>query len=162
MLAPAILFYDVVMALHIAGAIIAFGVTFAYPLLVPYVARTNPAALATVHRAQGEIGKKIVTPGMTVVLAAGVYMASDRDLWDRPWVSGPMVILLVLFGLGGAFFSPRERKLADLAERDFAGGGTASAEYTALAKQVAAVGAAAGVLVLLAVFLMVTKPGGYA
>jgi hypothetical protein len=158
----AIYFYDVVLAVHIAAVVIAFGVTFAYPLLVPYVARTNPAALGTLHRAQSEITKKINTPGMAVVLAAGIYMASDRDLFDKVWVSVPMVILFVLFGLSGAFFGPQERKLADLAERDFGGGGTtASPEYEAASQRMAGVGAAVVILILVAVFFMAAKPGGY-
>ena len=77
----------------------------------------------------GDVGTRVMTPAMVVVLGSGIYLASDRDLWDRPWVSIPMVILIVLFGLGGAFFAPRERDLAVLAERDLDGTAGRSAEY---------------------------------
>jgi uncharacterized membrane protein len=161
----AIRFYDVVVAVHVLGVVFAFGVIFAYPVLVGYVKRHQPYAMAALHAAQDQIGRKVITPGMIVVLVAGVYLASDIEAWDRPWVSGPLVILFVLFGLGGAFFSPQERKLADLAQRDIAAAeGTTvefSAEYEALYERVKLVAFGAIGLVTLAVFLMVTKPGGY-
>lgn len=162
----AISFYDVVLSVHVLAVVIAFGVTFAYPVLLTYVKARQPHAMAALHTAQDEIGKKLITPAMVVVLVAGIYLASDRELWDRAWVSGPMLILIILFGLGGAFFSPRERKLADLAQRDIAAAaGTKvefSSDYEALYSRVRAVGLFAAALVAVAVFLMITKPGGYA
>lgn len=163
----AILFYDVVTAVHVLGVVVAFGITFAYPLLLRWVKGRHPHAMPALHGAQDMLGKRIVTPGMVVVLVAGIYLASDRDLWDRVWVSVPMLILIVLFGLGGAFFAPQERKLAELSQRDLASGsepGTVrfSAEYEALYQRVYTVGLVAAGLVAVAVFFMVAKPGGYA
>lgn len=162
----AIRFYDVIVAVHVLGVVTAFGVTFAYPILLGYVKRQQPHAMAALHAAQDQIGKKVITPSMVVVLVAGAYLASDIDVWDRPWVSAPLLILIVLFGLGGAFFSPQERKLADLAQRDIAAAaGTKvefSAEYEALLKRVQTVAVVASLLVAVAVFVMITKPGGYA
>lgn len=161
----AIRFYDVVVAVHVLGVVFAFGVIFAYPVLLGYVKRQQPYAMAALHAAQEQIGRKVITPGMVVILVAGVYLASDIEVWDRPWVSVPMLILLVLFGLGGAFFSPQERKLADLAQRDIAAAaGTSvefSDEYEALYSRVMTVALVAIGLVTVAILLMVTKPGGY-
>jgi len=161
----AIRFYDVVLAIHVLGVVFAFGVMFAYPVLLGYVKSQQPHAMAALHSAQEQLGRKVITPGMTVVLVAGVYLASDIEVWDRPWVSIPMLILLVVFGLGGAFFTPRERKLADLAQRDIAASaGTSvefSDEYEALYQRVMTVALGVIGLVTVAVFLMVTKPGGY-
>lgn len=161
----AIRFYDVIVAVHVLGVVVAFGVTFAYPILIEFVKRRQPHAMAALHLAQDEIGKKVITPGMVVVLVAGIYLATDAELWDRPWVSGPMAILIVLFGLGGAFFSPQERRLAEMAQKDIAtaAGATVefSPEYESLYTRVRAVGLIAAALVALAVFLMVAKPGGY-
>ncbi len=70
------------------------------------------------HDVQGRLGKRLITPFATLLLLSGIYLASDRDLWDQTWVTVPLVILIVILGLGGAFFSPRERRLARLAERD--------------------------------------------
>ncbi len=72
-------------------------------------------------------------------------------------------IVAVLLGLGGAYFRPRERRLAELAERDVgaSGGGEVefSDEYQRLNRQVAMVGVVSYVLIIAAVWVMVTKPG---
>lgn len=161
----AILFYDVVVALHVAAIVIAFGVTFAYPLMEPAYMKYNPRAMAGYHHVQAVVGQKVIAPAGGIALLAGVYLASDRDYWDRPWVGVPLVILIVLLGAGGAFFGPQEKKAAALAERDIAAAGTGevvfSSEYLATRALVAKVGAAGSLLVLVAIFFMVAKPGGY-
>lgn len=162
MTTPAIFFYDVVLAAHIACIVIAFGVTFAYPILIPYVLRTNPRMAPTIHRAQEQVGKKIIAPFGGLALLAGAYLASDRDYWSEVWVTVPMIILLALLIGGGAFFSPNEAKAAELAERDIAASGDGeirfSAEYEAVAGRVKTVGAIASLLVLVAIFFMTAKP----
>ena len=70
----------------------------------------------------------------------------------------PLVILVLLLGLGGAFFTPREKALAAFAQRDLAAGGTLSDEYHASAKVLGIVGALSSLLVLIAIFSMVAKP----
>jgi hypothetical protein len=156
-IATSLRFYDIVLFLHIAGVVTAFGVTFAYPLIVPLTARSMPDKLPWLHRMQGEIGKKIITPSATVVLIAGLYLALSGDgpfdlkQW---WVGFGLLAILLLLGLGGAFFAPRERRLAELAERDLAAGAL-SEEYEALAVQVARVGAFSSLLVLVTVLFMV-------
>ncbi len=158
----AVLFYDVVLAGHIAAVIIAFGVTFAYPIMGPFIAGRHPDAVPALHEAQGRVGKFLITPAAIVALLLGIYLASDRDFWGETWVEVPLVILIVLLGLGGAFFGPSEGKAAELARRDLAAsaGGevTWSPEYLAITKRVAMVGLLANVLILVAVFFMTAKP----
>jgi uncharacterized membrane protein len=141
----AVQFYDVVVAIHVMAIVAAFGLWFAYPLLVP---RGDAAA----HRAQARVARVVVTPAGTLALLAGIYLASDRSYWDKSWVGIPLLILIVLMGITGAYFIPRQLRLAELAE---AGAGT---DYDALARQVARVAMLAAALVLVAVFLMVVKP----
>jgi hypothetical protein len=163
----AIYFYDVVVAVHVMAVVVAFGVTFAYPVIEAQIMRLSPRALPSWHTTVAFLQSKFVTPAMAIALFAGVYLASDRDLFDRIWVQLPFAILIVLFGLTGSFFTPQSRKLAELAARDVAaapagdGPVTWSAEYLAVAKRVAVVGTAAGLLILVAIFFMVAKPGGY-
>jgi hypothetical protein len=149
----AILFYDVVKFVHVTSVVLAFGVTFAYPILGPFLARNHAAALGPFHAAQERIGKVLITPFATLALISGIYMAADRDLFSEVWVTVPMIILIVLLGMGGAVFSPLERKAA------VAAGNPESAEYQALVKKIATAGQVAGVLILVALFFMVAKPG---
>ena len=160
--ATALRFYDVVVFLHIAAAITAFGVTFVYPLIVPLTARSAPDKLPWLHTLQGEIGRKIITPSAALVLLTGLYLALSGDgpfdLSDW-WVGFGLLAILVILGLGGAFFSPQEGRLGELAERDWAAG-ELSEEYQALGVQVARVGAAVSVLVLVTVLFMVLGAHG--
>jgi hypothetical protein len=141
----AVQFYDIVVAIHVMAVVAAFGLWFAYPLLVP---RGDAAA----HRAQARVARVVVTPAGTLALLAGIYLASDRSYWDKSWVGIPLLILIVLMGITGGYFMPRQLRLAELAD---AGAG---ADYDALARQVARVALVAAALVLVAVFLMVVKP----
>jgi hypothetical protein len=142
---PAITFYDVVLSVHVMAVVAAFGVWFAYPLLVP---RGDAAA----HRAQVRVARMVVTPAGTLALLAGAYLASDRSYWDESWVGVPLLILIVLMGVTGAYFIPRQQRLAELAE---GGGGS---EYETLADQVRRVALVAAGLVVVAIFFMVAKP----
>lgn len=150
----AILFYDVVVALHVISIVLAFGVTFAYPILFPFLGRNHPQALAPMHEAQERIGKFLITPFAVLALITGIYLAADRDLFSEVWVQVPMGILIILLGLGGAFFAPQERRAAELART-----APGSPEYMAIAQKVSKVGTLSAVLVLVAIFFMVAKPG---
>ena len=149
----AVTFYDVVLWIHIAGVVIAFGGIFTYPVWFSHVGRAPAATRAGFHRGQAKIGKYVISPGLLVILLAGAYLASDRDLWSEVWVSIPLVILFILGGLGGAYFGPREERLATLAE---AGD---EAAYRPLFAQVRTVSYVGMALVLIAMFFMVTKLG---
>lgn len=151
-------FYGVVKSIHVFAVVFAFGVTFSYPIVLGWLRANHPDVLPTFHRMQERIGKLMVTPGMIVILLSGIYLASDGDFWKEQWVTIPFVILIVLFGMGGAFFSRRERVIAETADRDLASGGTLSAEYDAQSRALAIGGTIAGVLIVLAVFFMVAKP----
>src|SRR2546423_9894551 len=126
MFATALRFYDIVVFIHIAAVVTAFGVTFVYPLIVPLTQRSAPDKLPWLHHLQGEVGRKIITPSAAVVLLAGLYIALSGDgPFDMKdwWVGFGLLAVLVLLGLGGAFFAPRERRLGELGGRGPPGGG---------------------------------------
>jgi hypothetical protein len=155
---PAILFYDVVVAVHVMCIVIAFGVTFVYPVIIPWFIGAHPEAMPTVHEMQVRIGRILIMPFATLALLTGIYLAADRDLFSETWVTVPMIILIVLLGLGGAFFTPREKELAAIARRDLEAGGGLSDEYAAKGRAVGMVGAFSSLLILFAIFCMVAKP----
>jgi uncharacterized membrane protein len=161
-LVPAILFYDVVLAVHIAAIVLAFGITFSYPALSVFVTRSNPRMLPTLHAAQVFVSRVMIGPAAILAFVAGAYLASDRDYWSETWVSVPMVILIALIVSGPLFFDRQERRAAELAARDVEASGPGevrlSPEYEAVASRLALVGAIADVLILVAVFVMTAKP----
>jgi Predicted integral membrane protein (DUF2269) len=157
-------FYSFVLFLHIASAVIAFGVTFAYPVIQMAIMRGDVRALPAWHTAEEAVGRKLITPGAILVLLSGIYMALDRwDDFGGAWFSAAGVIVVVLLGLGHGFFVPQSRRLKAQAEADLAAGaaetGRMSAAYDAIGRRVAAVGILSSLLVLLALLLMVWKPG---
>jgi uncharacterized membrane protein len=165
MFAPAIQFYDVILALHIMAVVVAFGVIFAFPIIGAFVTREHPRALPVFHATNDRLGRFLITPAATVALLAGFYLAGDRHYMGKVWVIVPLIILVLLLGLAGAFFGPNERRARDLAARDIAasapdGPVKLSDEYQALTARVARVGALSAVLILVAIFFMAAKPGG--
>jgi len=148
----AVTFYDVVKWVHIMAVVVAFGGAFTYPVWFGFVRRAAPGERVFFHRAQAFLGQWVITPGLVVIILAGAYMATDRDLWAEPWVTVPLVIAIIIGGLGGAYFGPRENRLAELAE----GGG--GAEYDEVSAQVRNVTWLALFLVALAAYFMVAKP----
>jgi uncharacterized membrane protein len=150
----AVRLYDAIVSLHVIAIVLAFGVTFAYSIIVPHFARNNPGGLATLHEAQHVVGSRLIMPSMVVALITGLYLAADADVFGEVWVQVPMTILLILFALGGAFFTPTEKRMAAAARTDPAG-----AEYQALTARMIKVAVAADVLILVAIFFMVAKPG---
>lgn len=158
----AVTFYDVVLWVHVTSIIAAFGVTFAYPVTMPFFLRNHPRSMPAVHQAQDLVGKVLITPAATLALLAGAYLATDRDLWSEVWVTVPLVILIVILGLGGAFFAPTERKAAELASRDIAAAGDGepqfSPEYEAVLARLRNVDMLATLLIVLAAYFMIAKP----
>lgn len=163
MLSPAVTFYTVVLAAHIASVVIAFGITFAYPVMYAVGIRREPRSMPGIHRIQDIVGKAVITPFLAVALVCGIYLASKLHVWSDFYVQWGLGAIIVLGGLGGAFFAPHERRLAELAERDVAAAGdgevTWSAEYTAVRQRVAMVGYASNLLVLLTIYFMTAQTG---
>ena len=155
-------FFDIVLWLHITSVVIAFGVMFTYPVIVPLTVRNAPRQVAWLHDMQAALGRMVVTPAAALVLITGIYLAADADVFSKWWVAIPLLAILLILGLGGAFFAPRDRKLAELARRDIAAAGEGqvvfSDEYEDLGRQVGTVGAFVVLLVVIVIFVMVTGP----
>lgn len=149
----AILFYDVVLFVHIVAVVLAFGVTFTYPVVYAVAARSDWEQRAALHSIVQRIGRTYISYGLLVVVLTGAYLASDRDYWSEPWVGGPLLIAIIIGGLGGGYLGPREVRLARAADSRDEG------EYRALLKPVRLASTSVSLLVIVAIFLMTTKPG---
>jgi hypothetical protein len=155
----AIEFYDISVFVHVAAVVVGFGATFAEAIMFPVAMKTGPQHLPYVHRLQLAINQRMATPALALIIITGIYQTADRWEFGDFWISATFLIALILGGLNGAYFIPSDRRLAPLVEQDLAETGAPSEGYLAQAKRQGTFGAVAGVLVLVAVFLMVTKPG---
>jgi len=156
--------YELSLFVHITAVVIGFGATFAEAVAFPVAMKLDPRHLPYVHQLQLAINQRLTTPALVVVLATGIYQVLDADYdFGDAWISGSLLIILLLGGLIGAYFIPTDRRLGPMVQReiDSTGGGAValSEEYQSAARTEGILGAVAGVLVVIAIYLMVVKPG---
>jgi uncharacterized membrane protein len=150
--------YKIALFLHVLAVVLAFGPTFAYALFTSvtrHSPRSTPALIEAIQRSD----RYLVTPGMVIVLLAGVYMLVDGD-WDagEAFISAGFVAIFLLLGLQLTFFTPQVAKLKRLAERDLKSGDTLSDEYLEASARIGKVGSLAGLVVVVTIFFMTYKP----
>jgi uncharacterized membrane protein len=157
-------FYNLVVFLHIASAIVGFGAIFGYPVFYRIGMGREPRGLPLFHRVQQFVGTRLITSGLAMLLATGIYMvlAGVYEFRDT-FVGVGILIVIVLGALGGVYFSRKEALLQELAECDIAAAGsgkvTLSREYVDLARRVELMTFLSAGLVLVALLFMVFKPG---
>lgn len=150
--------YSVGLFIHILAVVLAFGPTFGYGILfsvVPNYPRATPALLAGIQR----IDRYLVTPGLIVVLLAGIYVMSEGN-WDggELFITIGFLAIVALFGLQHGFFRPQTAKAKALAERDLQSGDTLSEEFEEISRRLGTVGPIAGLIVVVTIFFMTVKP----
>ena len=154
--------YEIFVAIHVIAVLLAYGLPLAYPLMLPWLRRHHPRSMPGVHAVQHRLNKILTGPGTLLVLGAGIYLSSKADAWDEPFVGVGFVAVLIIAGAGGWVVGASE-KMARLAEADVARAGsgdvTWSEEYEETWKHYERVEMALGLVVLVTVFLMATKPG---
>ena len=160
--------YELSLFIHISAVMVGFGATFAEAIMFPVAMKAGVRHLPYVHRLQLAINTWLATPALVIVLATGIYQVADQDAYgfDQFWISATMTIVIVIGGLLGGYFIPADRKLGPMVEREIAAAGEGgvglddlSAEYQRRARIEGVVGTITGILLIVAVYLMVTQPG---
>jgi uncharacterized membrane protein len=152
--------YEISVFVHVTAVMVGFGATFAEAIMFPVAMKAGVRHLPYVHRLQLAINQRLATPAMVVVLLTGIYQTVDGDWgFGSFWISATFLIVIAVGGLLGAYFIPTDRRLATQAERELDETGNVSEDYLRQARREGAIGALTGVLLIAAVFLMVTKPG---
>lgn len=156
--------YQLSVWIHICAVVIGFGMTFVEAILFPVALSLNARYLPLVHRLQIVINKNFATPALLIVLITGIYQVADAGWgFGSFWISASFLIVIVLGGMLGAYFIPSDRKLGSMIEGEIAAAGDAALEpsdaYMAKARFQGIMGAITGILIIVAIFLMVVKPG---
>jgi len=158
----AVSFYDIVLAVHIMAVVVAFGATFAYPIIFAVGARTDPRSLPVLHKISYTVERLLVNPGLLLVLVAGIYLASQGHHWSEFFVQWGLGVVVVIGAVVGVVLIPASKRAQELAERDIATSGEGSiemsAEYQAVVRRISTVGTLLSVLVLLTILFMAIKP----
>jgi uncharacterized membrane protein len=163
MIAPAVAFFEVILAIHIMAAVVAFGVTFAYPIMFAVGAKHDPRSLPVLHKIEYTIERWLINPGMLVLFAAGIYLASKLHQWSAFYVQWGFAVVIVIGALVGSVMIPTAKKAAAIAERDIAASSgekiELSEEYQGLVRRLTRVGGTLSLLVLVTIYFMATHTG---
>jgi uncharacterized membrane protein len=155
-------FYDVVLAIHVMAVVVAFGVTFAYPMLFAVGARHDPRSLPVLHRIEYTIERWLINPALLAVVLAGVYLASDRHHWSEFFVQWGLAASVVIGALVGSIMIPTAKRAEQTAARAVAasadGPVALDEEYRRLVRRLSVVGSLLSLLVLVTILFMVIKP----
>jgi len=150
--------------IHVTAVVVGLGMTFAEAVLFPVAMKLDPRHLLYVHRLQLTINRYVANPALLLIVITGIYQVSDGN-WDFGsfWISATFLIVLIIGALTGAYFIPTDKRLEAMisAEIDAAGPDefTPSEEYLRQARIEGIVGSVTGILIVIALYMMVVKPG---
>jgi uncharacterized membrane protein len=160
--------YEIVLALHIMGVVLTFGWVFALPIVFLVAVRHDPRSLPVLHRIEYTVERALVNPALLLTLGAGIFLASDGHHWGQFFVSWGVGVVVVIGAVVGSVLIPTAKRaeqaitgdLGAAAEGELTAGGSfqPGAEYQRLTRRLNVVGSAVGLLALVTIAFMVTKP----
>lgn len=139
---------------HVLLAIIAVGFNASYGILLARAAR-EPEHELHVLRTVKVLDDRFANPAYALLLVTGVAMVLVGGLsFATLWIALALGLYGVLLVVGAAVYTPTLRRQIAVLERD----GPGSPEYRRLASRGRIVGIVLAAVVVVIVFLMVTKP----
>lgn len=149
--------YKVMLFLHLASVVAAFGAMVVHPLMDARSKDAGPETRRSLMGWMAKNGRMVHFPALVLVGVFGLGMVfsskvegSDENLFgfDQAWVSLSLLVWIAICGIVSGMLMPAERKLA-------AGAG----DVEALEKKIAIGGQITTVLFLVMLYLMIWKPG---
>jgi len=146
--------YELLKFLHVLLAIAAVGANLTYGIWISRAAR-EPRHLAFALRGVKILDDRIANPAYALLLITGLAMVHVRGIsWATPWLLASLILYAVLVALGLFGYTPVLRRQIAALET----GGPDAPEYRRLAARGLRLGIVLAVLVVVIVFLMVTRP----
>jgi hypothetical protein len=148
--------------LHVLGAIVAFGPTFAFPFIgamgggEPQHANFATRVSNTItHRVVFPIGITLPITGAAMILVRGMNLA-DRAYW---WLSAAIVLYVIAYGYSFFFQRKLVAQVIDITAAPPAPGASGPPpELRALVARIQRGGMITSILLVTIIFLMVVKP----
>ncbi len=134
--------------LHVLGAIFLVGGVTTHALLRPMTARAGDAVRQALYQLAWRVQVAMVYTGSALVLITGILLWVGRFKLFTGWLLLGVLLYVAAMGLDGAFLSPNLRRA-----RTRAGEGSQPVAAAAMTIQLVA-----WVLLLVVVYLMVTRP----
>ena len=146
--------YTVIKFFHVLLAILAVGFNASYGIWVTRAAR-EPEHQLHVLRGIKVLDDRFANPAYALLLVTGFAMVIVGDLaLSTFWIAAALVLYAVLLVVALAVYTPTLRRQIAVLESH----GADSEEYRRVSRRQGVVGPMLGVIVLVIVFLMVTKP----
>lgn len=144
--------YELLLFVHIAGAIVWLGGAFVFQVYGMIELRTGDvAAIARFAGNAGKIGERLFTPTSLVVVLAGIGLMLDGDWqWGRLWVVFSLVAFAGSFLLGITTLAPTAKRIPVV--------GPATPEGQALIRKIFGLLRIDLMFMFTIVFAMVVKP----
>jgi len=138
---------------HILAAIVAVGSNVTYAFWLARAGRDRDRLVFTIEGIR-RLDSRIANPAYVLVLLTGLGMvALGAFSFATGWILAAIVLYVALVVIGIAFFAPAIKRQLEEAQRD-----PSSAAYAAAASRSNLFGSGTLLVVLVIVFLMVTKP----
>jgi predicted integral membrane protein DUF2269 len=154
--------FGVLISIHVVGAVVGLGPTFAFAIMGPLAGKVSPEGGLGIMEAMDKIEWRIVNPILlTIQPATGALLIWNRGLnhnfftGDRAWLIGGIGAYLAATIIALGIMDPALKSMIRMAK----GGQGGTPEFGALAKRSATFGPILTVLGLTIVVLMIWKPG---
>lgn len=146
--------FEIVKFVHVLSAIIAVGFNASYGVLLRRAAREPEHELHVLETVK-VLDQRFANVGYTLLLITGVWMVliSPFRLTEF-WILAGLVLYVLAALAGIALYAPIMRRQVAILQA----GGRESPEYAFLARRAQVLGVILTVMVIVIVFLMVTKP----
>ena len=152
-------FVPFLLFLHVMGAILAFGPTFAYSIMGAMAGREPQHANFSARQTEA-IGNKLVYPLAIFQGISGVLLilATSIDLKSATWLAAGIVLYAIALTYSLTIQRNALHQLIELSSTPPAPGSPPSPEIPATIKKIQRGGMLLGLMIVVIVFLMVTKP----
>ena len=146
--------YDASVAIHVAAALVGFGVTFSYPVIQLVAERQGPDALAVGLDAILAISRWVAVPATLVVGVTGVFQLADGPYsLEDAWLAAGLAFSLAVMAVAVLYLAPAYRRAGEAARAG------SIDDYRAAVRGTKLVGPLVAAAVLATAVLMEVKPG---
>jgi uncharacterized membrane protein len=147
--------FQLVKFVHVLLAIVAVGFNASYGIWLARAAKAPQATQSHVLRTIKLLDDRFANPAYGLLLVTGLFMAASAGIpFSRLWIAGAIGLWLILIFVGLGVYTPTLRDQIRVLESE----GPGSEEYQRLATRGRSVGIVLGIIVIVIVYLMVTKP----
>lgn len=150
--------YRLLLYLHILTAIVALGVTFAFPFLQSFAEKNGVVATRFAHRAIRRITLFVVYPGAALVFLWGLGLIFEHETGYKDDFPAWLMIAIMLFiaiVVLDVLYTRRQVEAAIQSLEGVPDGAELPAAYRTIASRIQAVGGLEGLGVVVIAFLMV-------